>query len=237
MGIRRFFRRAHWDDERARELQAYLAEEIDDNLARGMTPDQARAAAHRKLGNTTLIREEIYAMNSLGFIETLWQDLRYGARLLRRNPTFAAVAILTLALGTGANTAIFQLVDAVRLRTLPVDHPEQLVDVRIVKAPDGRTGTFSGRWPRLSYPLYREIARQQQVFTGVAAWGTTTFDLAQGGEQRPAQALWVSGNFFPLLGVRPAAGRLLAEGDDVTGCAPAAVLSHAFWQREYAGDT
>src|SRR5829696_2479874 len=151
MGIRRFFRRAHWDDERARELDAYLAEEIADNLARGMTADAARNAAHRKLGNTTRIREEIYTMNSIGFLETLWQDLRYGARLLRRNPTFAVVAILTLALGTGANTAIFQLVDAVRLRTLPVDRPEELVDVRIVKAPNGRTGQFMGRWPMLSY--------------------------------------------------------------------------------------
>ena len=84
MGIRRFFRRGYWDDERARELDAYLAQEIDDDLARGMTPDQARMAAHRKLGNATRIREEIYTMNSLGFLETLWQDLRYGARLLRR---------------------------------------------------------------------------------------------------------------------------------------------------------
>jgi len=157
MSLRRFFRRRYWDEERARELESYLAEAIDDNLSRGMTPDQARAAAHRKLGNATRIREEIYTMNSLGFIETSWQDVRYGARLLRRNPTFAAVAILTLALGTGANTAIFQLVDAVRLRALPVDQPEQLADVRIVKAPNGRTGMFTGRWPMLSYPLYLKI--------------------------------------------------------------------------------
>src|SRR6185436_1085473 len=168
MGILRFFRRRYWDEERGRELDAYLAQEIDDNLARGMTPGQARTAAHRKLGNATRIREEIYTMNSLGFLETLWQDLRYGARLLRRNPTFAAVAILTLALGTGANTAIFQLVDAVRLRALPVDRPEQLAEIRIVKAPNGRTGMFMGRWPRLSYPLYLKIAEQQQVFSGVA---------------------------------------------------------------------
>jgi predicted permease len=237
MGIRRFFRRRYWDEERARELDAYLAHEIDDNLARGMTPDHARAAAHRKLGNATRIREEIYRMNSAGFVETFWQDLRYGARLLRRNPTFAAVAILTLALGTGANTAIFQLVDAVRLRALPVDHPEQLVEVRIVKAPNGRTGSFMGRWPMLSYPLYLRIRDEQPVFTDFIAWGSTSFDLAPGGEQRPAQALWVSGNFFPALGVRPAAGRLLAASDDVQGCgAPGVVLGHAFWQREYGGD-
>jgi predicted permease len=236
MGLRRVLRRRYWDDERRRELDSYLAEAIDDNLARGMTPDQARAAAHRKLGNPTRIREEIYTMNSLGFLETLWQDLRYGARLLRRNPTFALVAILTLALGTGANTAIFQLVDAVRLRTLPVDQPEQLAEVRIVKSPHGRTGTFNGRWPMLSYPLYLKIKEEQRVFTDLAAWGSTSFDLAQGGEQRPAQALWVSGNFFSTLGVRPAAGRLLAPSDDVKGCAPAVVLGHPFWQREYGGD-
>jgi predicted permease len=236
MSLRRFLRRRYWDEERARELEAYLAQEIDDNLARGLTPDEARTAAHRKLGNTTRIREEIYTMNSIGFLETLWQDLRYGARLLRRNPTFALVAVLTLALGTGANTAIFQLVDAVRLRALPVDHPEQLAEVRVVKAPNGRTGTFTGRWPMLSYPLYLKIKEEQRVFTGLAAWGATSFDLAQGGEQRPAQALWVSGNFFPTLGVRPAAGRLLAPADDVNGCAPAAVLGYPFWQREYGGD-
>ncbi|HYT65559.1 MAG TPA: ABC transporter permease [Vicinamibacterales bacterium] len=236
MGFTRFFRRRYWDEERARELDSYLAEEIADNLARGMPLDAARTAAYRKLGNPTRIREEIYTMNSIGFVETIWQDLRYGARLLRRNPTFAIVAILTLALGTGANTAIFQLVDAIRLRTLPVEHPQQLAEVRIVKAPNGRTGQFNGRWPMLSYPLYLKIKEQQQVFTDVAAWGSASFDLAPGGEERPAQAMWVSGNFFDVLGVRAAAGRLFGPADDVKGCAPSAVLGHAFWQREYAGD-
>src|SRR4029079_4436706 len=126
MGLTRFFRRRYWDEERARELEIYIAQEIDDNVARGMTPERARAAAYRKRRNPTLIREDIYTMNSLGFLESIWQDFRYGARLLARNPTFAVVAILTLALGTGANTVIFQLVDAVRLRTLAVANPEDL---------------------------------------------------------------------------------------------------------------
>ncbi|HET7695566.1 MAG TPA: ABC transporter permease [Vicinamibacterales bacterium] len=236
MRLLRFLRRGYWDAERARELDSYLAEAIDDNLARGMSLDEARAAARRKLGNPTLIREEIYTMNSLGWLETLWQDLRYGARLLRGNPTFAIVAVLTLALGTGANTAIFQLVDAIRLRSLPIDRPQELAEVRIVNTRNGRTGSFMGRYPMLSYPLYQQIRREQQVFADMAAWGTTTFDLAPGGEQRSAQAIWVSGNFFPLLGVRPAVGRLVGPADDVKGCTGIAVLGHAFWQREYGGD-
>jgi predicted permease len=237
MRLTRFLRRDRWDDERARELESYLDEETAENIARGMTPADARAAARRKLGNTARIREEIYDMNSLGFVETLWQDLRYGLRLLRRNPTFAVVAILTLALGTGANTAIFQLVNAIRLRSLPVEHPEQLAEIRIVKSPHGRTGQFNGRWPMLSYPLYQKIRAEQRVFTDIVAWGSRTFDLAQGGEVRPADAMWVSGNFFDGLGVRPAVGRLLSPADDVKGCgAPGVVLGYPFWQREYGGD-
>ena len=236
MSWMRFLQRRRWDDERARELAAYLDEEIADNVARGMTPGDARAAAHRKLGNATLIREEIYEMNTIGFLETIWQDFRYGARILRRNPTFAVVAILTLALGTGANAAIFQLVDAVRLRTLPVRNPQELVEIQIDSRDQGRTGSFTGRRPMLTNGLYHRIRDQQQAFSSMMAWGTFTFDLAGGGEQKPADGLWVSGNFFETLGVQPALGRLISPADDVRGCgAPGVVISHGFWQRHYGG--
>src|SRR3954468_2345510 len=132
MRLTRFFRRGSWDDERARELEAYLTIETDENIARGMTPGEARDAARRKLGNVTAIREEIYHMNTMALFDNAWRDLRHGARLLRLNPGFAIVAVLSLALGVGANTAIFQLLDAVRLRSLPVQDPQQLAEVRIV---------------------------------------------------------------------------------------------------------
>ena len=234
MSWMRFLRRASWDEERARELDAYLQQETDDNIARGMSPELARRAAHRRLGNATRIREDIYEMNTIGFLETVWQDLRYGARVLRRNPTFAIVAILTLALGTGANAAIFQLVDAVRLRTLPVKDAHQLYELQIDSKGKGRAGRFQGRRPMFTFALWRQLRAEQQGFSSLMAWSPTTFDLAAGGEVRSAQGLFVSGSFFDTLGLRPAFGRLITESDDVDGCAaPGAVLSHGFWRREY----
>jgi len=237
MRLTRVFRRRHWDEERARELDAYVAEETADNIARGMTPADARAAAHRKLGNATRIREEIYDMNSLGFLETLWHDLRYGARVLRRNPTFALVTVLTLALGTGANTAIFELIEAVNLRALPVAQPEQLVELKILNAKHGRTGSFQGSRPSFSNVVWERIRGEQQVFSSVLAWTTTTWDLAPAGESRPVQGLLVSGAYFATLGVPARIGRVFTAADDRPGCGtPGAVISDAFWHREYGGD-
>ncbi|HSL21709.1 MAG TPA: ABC transporter permease [Vicinamibacterales bacterium] len=236
MSWRRFLLRGRWDAERARELASYIELETADNIARGMTPEAARAAAHRKLGNATLVREEIYHMNTIAVLDTLWKDLRYAARLLRLNPGYTLVAVLSLTLGIGANTAIFQLLDAVRLRTLPVSHPEELVEVRIAPNQAGRTGQFSGRRPMLTSPLWEQIEQRQQALSEVFAWGATIFDLSSGGESRTAEGLWVSGGYFDALDVTPLAGRLIGHADDVRGCpAPPAVISAAFWQREYGG--
>jgi putative ABC transport system permease protein len=237
MSVGRFFSRARWDDERARELDAHLAIEIDENIARGMSACDARDAARRKLGNTTLIREEIYRLNTLTFLDTICRDLRYGARLLRLNPGFAAVAILSLALGVGANTAIFELLDALRIRTLPVAHPEQLVDIRIPHGvTDNRSGWFSGRHDNLTNALWEQLRDQQQAFSSVFVWGTPDFEMSSGGESRRAEGLWVSGEFFSTLGVLPSIGRVLAAADDRPGCAaPPAVISYGFWQREFGG--
>ena len=236
MGWWRFFRRSQWDEERAEELRDYLAREIDDNLARGMSPEEAARAAHLKLGNTTRIREEIYEMNTLRFVESLWQDLRYGCRLLLKNPTFAVVAVATLALGTGANAAIFQLVNSVRMRTLPVERPEELVSLGINTNDKGRTGRFMSRRPFFSEPLWQAIRDEQQAFSDVLAWGIASWNIATNGEYRPVQGLYVSGGFFEGLGVTPQIGRLIADADDSQGCgAPGAVLTHGFWQAQYGG--
>ena len=237
MSWSRFFRRSRWDAERAAELQAYLAQEVDDNIARGMSPEDASTAAHRKLGNTTLIREEIYEMNTMRFIEAVWQDLRYGMRLLRKNPTFSIVAILTLALGTGANAAIFQLVNAVRMRTLPVERPHELVSIGIDTHDTGRTGRFMSRRPFFSEPLWQTIRAEQQAFSDVFAWGISTWNIATDGEYQPADGLYVSGSFFRTLGVGAHAGRVLTDADDRPGCgAPGAILTHGFWQSRYGGN-
>jgi len=237
MSWKRFFLRGRWDEERARELEDYLAHEIDDNIGRGMVPADAARAAHRKLGNATRIREEIYEMNTLRLLDSLWRDLRYGLRLLRKNPTFAIVAILTLALGTGANAAIFQLVNAVGLRALPVERPHELISIGIDRHGNGRTGMGYGRRAIHTQTIWEALKAEQQAFSSLIAWGSGRWDLSGEGEARLAQGYYVSGSFFETLGVRPHVGRMLTDADDRKGCgSPAAVLSHAFWQSRYGGN-
>jgi predicted permease len=154
-----------------------------------------------------------------------------------KNRTFALVAILTLALGTGANAAIFQLVNAVRLRTLPVEKPQELVAIGIDYQGKGRTGRGYGGRSIYTEPIYRELGRQQQAFSGIIAWGADSWDLASEGELQPARGYYVSGNYFETLGVQPHVGRLFIASDDQTGCGtPAAVLSYAFWQSRFGGN-
>ncbi|HEV2426459.1 MAG TPA: ABC transporter permease [Terriglobia bacterium] len=233
----RFFRRQRWDAERSRELDSYLQMEIDENVARGLSPEEARYAARRKLGNPTLIREEIYTMNSLGSLEALGQDFRYGLRALRLNPGFAAVALLSLALGIGANTAIFQLLDSVRLRMLPVSNPQELAEVRLTNN-HGRMGNFYNWHSMLTYAQWEEIRDRHEAFSGVLAWAPDTLNLAPRGEVHLVPGIWVSGDFFNVLGVQPILGRTFNTADDQHGCGagPGAVVSYSFWQRELGGE-
>lgn len=169
-------------------------------------------------------------------LETLWQDFRHGLRLLQLNPGFTCVALLSLALGIGANTAIFQLLDAVRLRMLPVKNPQELLELRIVSK-TGRSGSFINGYSQFTYAQWEALRSRQQVFSDLFAWGPDQLNLSSGGEVRNADGLWVSGNAFNALGVQPILGRVFTRADDYRGCGlPGAVISYSFWQREYGGD-
>ena len=172
-------------------------------------------------------------------MQTLWQDLRYALRMLAKSPGFAAVAILTLALGIGANAAIFQLVDAVRLRALPVHDPSTLAMVHLNTNHWG-SGNFTGSYSEFTFPLWQQVQKRQQAFLSIAAWGGTQLNLAKGGEVDNAQAIWISGHFFQVLGVQPILGRLISTADDPddeqAGCSGAVNISYGFWQRRYGGD-
>ncbi len=234
MPLSRFFKRRRWDEERRAEIQAYLDIETDLNISRGMSLEEACQAAHRKFGNPILIREEIYLMNTIALFESTWQDVRHGVRMLRWNPGFAAVAILSLALGIGANAAIFQLLDAVRLRSLPVSHPEQLVEVRM---PKGTQGYFvnNGFDGQLTTPLWEQFRDLQTAFSGTFAEASDRFAITDGDQIEQHDAIWASGDLFNVLGVSPARGRLFQRSDDLPGCANRAVISYRYWQNHFAG--
>src|SRR5258708_1882726 len=169
-------------------------------------------------------------------MDIITRDLRFGLRQLRLNPTFTAVAVLSLALGIGANTAIFQLIDAIRLRILPVQRPQELAYIDMAKG-SWRMGWSSTRSARFTYALWESIRTRQQGFSGTMAWSVTRFNLAEGGKVRYAEGLFVSGDFFKVLGIGPAIGRTFTEKDDQPGCgSPGAVISDAFWQSEFGRD-
>jgi putative ABC transport system permease protein len=167
-------------------------------------------------------------------MEKLLQDLRYSLRMLAKSPGFALIAVLTLTLGIGANAAIFQLIDAVRLRTLPVQDPNTLAIIHLNKNHWG-SGNFSGPYSDFTFPLWQQIRQGQSAFSSVAVWGSQSLNLATGGDVNYATAIWVSGDFFRVLGVQPFFGRLLSDADDQTGCSGGVNISYPFWQRRFGG--
>ncbi|HEV2382514.1 MAG TPA: ABC transporter permease [Terriglobia bacterium] len=218
------------------EVRFHLERLIEQNTARGMTPEDARFAALRELGGVEQIKEECRDMRRVNLIEDLLRDLRYGLRVLAKNSGFAAIAILSLALGIGANAAIFQLLDSVRLRLLPVSAPRELTGIRIPK-PRFRLGSFYTRYSDLSDAIWEQIRDRHEPFSGVFAWAPVTFNLSPRGEVHLVPGIWVSGDFFNVLGVRPVLGRVFTPADDQHGCGSAgAVISYAFWQQALGGD-
>src|SRR5262245_6541882 len=225
------------------ELSQHLADRYVELLTRGATPDEAyRAALTELIDDESLARELRRVERPVGqelivpgttrrtnMIADLWQDLRFGARMLVKKAGFTLIVVITLALGIGANTAIFTLINVVMLKSLPVSHPEELVMLT-------RSGGDSKNPSSFSQALWEQIRDHQDVFSEVCAYGSTSgADLSAGGEARPVGVGLVSGGFFSTLGARPALGRTLTDADDQRGCSPVAVITHAFWQSEYGG--
>jgi putative ABC transport system permease protein len=228
--LRALLRRAAVERELDEELRFHLERQIEQNVARGMSPGEAARAAVASFGRVENIKEECRDARGVRPVEEMWQDLRYGARKLRKSPGFALVAITTLALGIGANTAIFSVVNAVLLRPLPFDRPEQLVRVFGTSA---RRSSFSR--PH-SYLNFSDLRAQNQTFEAMAAYSGSTSALSGADAPEQIEGVVASGDIFRVLGTKPLLGRLLAPEDERPGGSTAVVISHGLWQRRFGSD-
>ena len=222
-------RRRRYEREMEEEMRFHLEMQIEQNLASGMSPWEARFAAQRQFGNQTWLKEVSREMWSLRFIETLIQDLRYSARMLMKNPGFTAVAALTLALGIGANTAIFSMVNALLLRPLPYHESDRLTLL------SRKTGDGAGR-AAISYPNYSDLRERSQSFEGMASIRSQSFNLTGVDKAARLRGRMVNWNFFQLLGIQPQLGRLFASEDDRYGAARTALISNGMWMEKFGGD-
>jgi len=211
-------RRKHILDNLDQDIRDHIERETQDNIGRGMSPDEARYAAVRKFGNVTRVKEETRDVWTFVWLEQLLQDVRYGLRMLRRNPGFAAVAVLTLALGIGANTAIFSVINGVLLSPLPYKDPKQLV---IIKEHD-------------SLPNVRDIQRQTRAFSQGGGINVEPMDYTGGTEPVQVHVGQIDAAFLETLGAQPMLGRIISPGEDVQGGPRLAMVSNHFWQ-DYLG--
>jgi predicted permease len=252
VSLKRLLQRSREDAELQRELEAHLQHEIDDNVARGMSPAEARRQAHVKLGNSLVIRDRVWETNRLKWVEDTWRDVRYAARTLAKNPSFTLVALLVMALGIGANTAIYSFLDTLMMRSLPVSDPKSLVVVSwhaksgpgrdsVMEGMSGRTdydpelGEVGGIFP---YPAFELFQKDKTDFSDVFSFCKTRevnrINVVFHGEAEVARGELVSGGYFKGLGVVPAAGRLIIPDDDRQGAANVAVASFSFAQKHFA---
>lgn len=211
------------------ELRFHLDMKTEENIRKGMSPQEARMLAEQRFGRVTRIKELGYSVRGGGLIETLWQDLRYAIRMLRHDAPFTVVAVLTLALGIGMNTAIFSIVNAVLLQPLPFANAGELVTIY-------NTSGGESKFP-LSPISFLNLKRQNSVFTDVAALSNKGWaaNLTGSGEAERLQGFQVSANLFSLLGVAPRQGRAFVEDEDRPGGNRVVVLSNELWQRRFSG--
>ena len=233
MPIFRFLRRRQWDAERAREMEAHIDLFVDELVERGCSREDASRLAMREFGNPTLIKEQIYEMNSIPIVETLVRDTRYAVRVLRKSPGFTFTAVLTLALAIGINTAVFTIVDGVLLRPLPYPQPDRLalIQARIEAGgqQDRRTAQHGVTW--LTVRDHATTVDRAVFSTWVSGVNVVGPDGAIHADQQK-----IGSGFFGVLGVSPAQGREFTADEDRRGGPPAAVLSHEFWRASMGAD-
>ena len=232
--LRRLFGRRRLESELERELRFHLERQTAHLERAGLSKEEAARQTRLQFGGGEQVREECRDARGTRWLETACADVRLALRGLRKSPGFTATAVGMLALGIGANAAIFSLLDAVRLRSLPVPRPQQLA---LVQIEGGNPGFGITEGPRfLSYAVWERILEQQHGFSGVFAWNADGLRIGSGESARPAKGLWISGGFFSALEIAPAGGRLFRPQDDRRGCGtPGAVISYGFWQSEFGG--
>jgi predicted permease len=225
---RNLFRKAQVDGELDAELRAYVELLTEEKIKAGMDAAAARRAVLLEVGGVEQVKEQVREVRVGAMIETIWQDIRYSVRLLAKNPSFTIIAVLTIALGIGANTAIFSVVNAVLLRPLPFKDPDQLV----------RLSERSQQGPGMSiaYPNFKDWRSENTVFAGLAATRFDNFNLTGADEAERLQGRNVSWNFFDVLGVQPALGRSFRPEEDSAGGNRVCVISYGLWQRRFGAD-
>ncbi len=234
MNWRELLRRDEADAEQRAELESYLEIAANENIARGMSPEDARAAARRKLGNRTRVREKVYLMNTNAALETLTRSARHWLRQMRQNPGFAAVSILTLALGIGTTTAVFTVVNSVLLKPLPYPDAGRLVSVQHTAPGAAGLSDATGDL-RLSASLFFTYSDHNRAFENIGAWTANTATLTGEGEPEEVRVIAVTKGLLEALKVPPAEGRWLSAEDQEPGAARTVLLSYGYWQRKFGG--
>jgi len=231
---RNLLRRGRLDREWREEMDAHIQILTDSFVARGLTPRDARAAALKQAGNLVARREEIYSMNGIQWLDSISRDVRYALRGLRNQPSFTLIAVLTLALGIGANTAVFSVVNSVLLKPLPFPHSEQLVDLAQV-AP-GAGGLVGSRGLGLSTSMYFTYAEQNRSFQSMGVWISQHVTVTGQGEPEQVLANVVSDGLMQAFAVQPEIGRPFTASDQAPGASGTVLLTHGYWQRRFGGD-
>ncbi len=228
-------RRTQVDSEIDAELQEHIAMCVDDNIAKGMSREAAQLDARKRFGSPTAMRERVSAEDAALGLESFWRYVRDALRIFVKSPAFSLVVVATLALGIGANTAIFQLLDAVQMRALPIANPGELAKLQIVGGVHG-FGVTDNPFSDFTVPMWQEVKQHHDPFSGIFAWRSAGVRVGAAGESHEVNGLEVSGDFFSVLGVAPVQGRLIGPQDESSCAINRVVVSYPFWKSQMGSE-